>query len=567
MKNAIVGLLVVFAGVSFAQCDFDSISAGGGYPLGHSIGLKSDGTVWCWGNNAGGQLGDGTVINRFLPAQVVGPDSIGHLEDIVAIAAGGHHTLVLKADGSVWTWGNNRTGQLGDGTVTPGWATPNPLPRQVLGEDGIGFLNDVIAISAGCSHSAVLKSDGTVWAWGSNNYGQLGNGIYTDWSTPNTTPIQVIGPDSIGFLDDIVAISCGAFHTVALRSDSTVWVWGTNWAGQLGLGITSDYSTPITYPHQVVGPDSLGHINSIVQIAAADTHTALLKSDGTVWTFGYNHGGQLGNATDENSNTPVQVVGLDGIGYLTDVEKIACGGGHNLALKSDGTVWTWGLNTYGQLGDGSVDGWPVFPNPTPRQVLGLDGIGFLDNITIIAGGVDHSVVLQLDGTVLAFGSNRVGQLGDGTNDDSSVPVRVLCEDVEMDFSRGWNLVSVPTIEARHSSVFGMMIYGYDAYLYEYFTTDSLHPGKGYFVLSMSADTIEIPRTLHSYSDTLHRGWNLIGAVNIPLPASSIETDPPGLLIPPLFGWDGADYFPADTLYPGKGYWFLSSDNGRIEVGP
>jgi hypothetical protein len=137
----------------------------------------------------------------------------------------------------------------------------------------------------------------------------------------------------------------------------------------------------------------------------------------------------------------------------------------------------------------------------------------------------------------------------------------------MDFSRGWNLVSVPTIEARHSSVFGMMIYGYDAYLYEYFTTDSLHPGKGYFVLSMSADTIEIPRTLHSYSDTLHRGWNLIGAVNIPLPASSIETDPPGLLIPPLFGWDGADYFPADTLYPGKGYWFLSSDNGRIEVGP
>lgn len=566
MRRWIFVLFLLIVGLSLAQCEFDSIAAGGGAPSGHSIGLKSDGTVWCWGNNAGGQLGDGTNFNRYLPSQVVGPDSLGYLENIVAIAAGAHHSVALRADGTVWTWGNNRTGQLGDGAVTPGWATPNPIPRQVLGEGGVGFLNDVIAISAGGTHSAVLKSDGTVWAWGSNMFGQLGNGTSTDWSTPNPTPTQVIGPDSIGYLSDIVSISCGAFHTVALKSDSTVWTWGNNWAGQLGLGTTPDYTTPTTFPHQVVGPDSIGQMNNIVQIAAADTHTALLKSDGTVWTFGYNHGGQLGNGTDENSNTPVQVVGLDGIGFLTDVAKIACGGGHNLALKSDSSLWTWGLNTYGQLGDGSVDGWPVFPNPTPRQVLGLDGIGFLDDITIIAGGVEHSVVLQSDGTVLAFGSNYTGQLGDGTNIQSSIPVRVLCEDVEIAFSRGWNLVSVPTVEPQHSSVFGMMIYGYDPYLYEYFTADSLHPGKGYFVLSMAADMVELPRTLHSYSDTLFRGWNLIGAVNIPIPLSSIETDPPGLFVPSLFGWDGADYFPADTLYPGRGYWFLSLENGRIEVG-
>jgi len=102
---------------------------------------------------------------------------------------------------------------------------------------------------------------------------------------------------------------------------------------------------------------------------------------------------------------------------------------------------------------------------------------------------------------------------------------------------------------------------------EYFTADSLHPGKGYFVLSMSADTVELPRTLHSYSDTLYRGWNLIGAVDHAVSWHDVVTDPPGLIVPPLFGWDGADYFIADTLYPGRGYWLLSTENGRIEVGP
>ncbi len=184
----------------------------------HTVALKNDGTVWAWGWNDCGQLGDGTTTNRTIPVQVKG------ISDVVAIAAGMYHTVALKNDGTVWAWGVNEYGKLGDGTTNNSFT-----PVQVNG------ISNVKAIAAGAYHTVALKNDGTVWTWGYNHYGELGNGTTVD----SSTPVQVKG------ISDVKAIAAGACHTVALKNDGTVWAWGCNYDGELGNGTAVDSSTPV----------------------------------------------------------------------------------------------------------------------------------------------------------------------------------------------------------------------------------------------------------------------------------------------------------------------------------
>ncbi|ADL70068.1 S-layer domain protein [Thermoanaerobacterium thermosaccharolyticum DSM 571] len=238
----------------------------------HTVALKNDGTVWAWGWNDCGQLGDGTTTNRTIPVQVKG------ISDVVAIAAGMYHTVALKNDGTVWAWGDNEHDQLGNETTKEEY---HSTPVQVKG------ISDVKAIAAGASYTVVLKNDGTVWAWGVNEYGKLGDG-----TTNNSfTPVQVNG------ISNVKAIAAGAYHTVVLKNDGTVWTWGYNHYGELGNGTTVDSSTPV----QVKG------ISDVKAIAAGACHTVALKNDGTVWAWGCNYYGELGNGTAVDSSTPVQV--------------------------------------------------------------------------------------------------------------------------------------------------------------------------------------------------------------------------------------------------------------------
>jgi alpha-tubulin suppressor-like RCC1 family protein len=355
----------------------------------HSLALKSDGTVWAWGNNGSGQLGDGTTAQKHTPVKVLGQSGVGYLTDVKAIAAGRSHSLALKEDGTVWVWGRNGYG-IDDGT------NAQKTPVKVLGKDGVGYLTDVKAIAArGWSlHSIALKEDGTVWIITNTDF-ELVNGVIVR----RNTSVQVEG------LSNVKAITAGDGHPLVLKNDGTVWII-TDIDVELGNGATVRRNTSV----QVEG---LSNVKAIT--AGSDCgYTAMgvgsfmaLKEDGTVFAW------------KQDDSPFLRVNGKGGKVNLTDVKAIATGSYHSLALKEDGTVWAWGANWSGELGDGTDSG-----SPTPVQVKGKGGKVNLTDVKAIVAGYSHSLALKEDGTVWAWGTNRSGELGDGTDSDSPTPVQV-----------------------------------------------------------------------------------------------------------------------------------------------
>jgi hypothetical protein len=284
-------------------------------------------TLSAWGNNYFGQLGDGTYgNNRTTPAEV----SDLHGAEVEAIAGGQGHTLALKSDGTVLAWGYNRDGELGDGTNED-----SPTPVRVKDfHDPTGNLSGVEAIAAGSSHSLALKKDGTVWAWGDNFFGELGDG-----KTKTDSPKPVRASD----LKGVRAIEGGGWFSLALKNDGSVWAWGYNQDGELGHGTATNAKETKCEN-------------------TAEAGSAQVRSSCT------------------NSPTPVRVSKLGG------VQAIAAGSAHSLALKEDGTVWAWGANDQGQLGNGSKTlGGNTLGINSPAKVKDLAGV------KVIAAGLDFSL--------------------------------------------------------------------------------------------------------------------------------------------------------------------------------
>ncbi len=532
----------------------------------HTILLMQDGTIYTYGSNTHGQLGDGTTTSQDNPVQVKGVNGEGFFTDIVSVAAGENYSLAVKADGTVYAWGRNNYGQLGDGTTTSS-ATPvrvkgvggedvlegvkavytshivttsvalkedgtvftwgfngdsyalgnsyfsgnfSSLPTQVRGVGGNGYLTDIVSVSAKSAPIFALKSDGNVYGWGSRH--DQAYGRYSIAFDGN--PIQVGELEYNMFLDDVISISSFGYHVgTAVRSDGSVWYWGLIYHGNFGvmsyqvpeeLTDIQDAASVFSYGDYklIVKNDgtvwSWGHdgpfgdgnfayetewyraatptssiakvytsegsnarmmvlnsdgtvwgsgtndkgalgdggnedrltpvqalqgnepIRDVVSLSLGNDHTLALKSDGTVWAWGYNNAGRLGDGTGVNSNTAVQVADSAGTGYLTDVVAIAAGWHHSVALKNDGTVWAWGYNPVGQLGEGNQHS----AYQKPVQVKNEDGTGFLTDVKAIAAAGNHTAALKNDGTILAWGQNTHGQLGNNTTTDSGVPVHI-----------------------------------------------------------------------------------------------------------------------------------------------
>ncbi|HRG59250.1 MAG TPA: T9SS type A sorting domain-containing protein [Bacteroidia bacterium] len=358
------------------------IAVSGGQAGYHSIALKSDGTVWTWGKNTEGQLGDGTLNNSNTPVQVLG------LANVIAIAGGEYHSLALKNDGTVWAWGRNSNGQLGDSTTTN-----SSVPVQVM------YLSGITDIKGGRYFSFALKNDGTVWSWGQNADGQLGDGT----TIQRLTPVQVTG------LNQVVAIAGSAFHCLALKDDGTIRSWGRGVDGQLGDGLQTASSTPV----QVLS------IHNAVEIVSGTNYSFALTATDSIYAWGRNIYGQLGNDTSGNYYySPVPTIGLcPNIDANPTSHSIAAGWSHSLYLCNNGsTINAWGADTCGQLGNGVID---LNPHPTPNQVNGIA------NVKSIRAGYQHCLALKPDSTVWTWGSNVWGQLGDGTNITNTSPVQVL----------------------------------------------------------------------------------------------------------------------------------------------
>lgn len=311
------------------------ILSGGGK---QTLALKADASLWAWGDNGKGQLGLGED-----PAQTSTPTRLG--SGYRAMAAGYIHSLALKADGSLWSFGGNVAGQLGLGTAdytAHHTYSAHFTPTQV-GSD------TYVAVSAGQQHSLALKADGSLWAFGLNNFGQLGLGSAD--RQPHPTPAQV----GTGY----TALAAGS-HSLALKADGSLWAWGLNNKGQLGLG-TADFDahpTPAQVPQAAQG---IGYV-----AVAAGSHSLALAADGSLWAWGYNYYGQLGLGDAVHRSTPTPV----GSGYAA----VAAGNMHSLGLKTDRTLWAWGKNTKGQLGLGNTDDQyqpqPVSWSDTPTFVPG-----------------------------------------------------------------------------------------------------------------------------------------------------------------------------------------------------
>jgi alpha-tubulin suppressor-like RCC1 family protein len=329
-----------------------------------------------WGQNLFRQLGDGSAnVLSDVPVPVSG------LKFVTSVAAGGLHSLALLANGTVMAWGNNGFGQLGDGTTVT-----RSVPVEVTG------LTGVRAIAAGADHSLALLANGRVMAWGDNENGQLGDGNQTE----SEVPVEVKG------LTGVRAIAAGADHSLALLSNGTVMAWGDNESGQLGIGSTASSTTP----------KAVKGLSGVAAVAGGGEFSLALTTKGTVESWGSDESGQLGNGELEEptSKVPISVSGLSG------VSSIAAGVNHALALVSGGSVMAWGANSDGELGNGTT----TTRQDTPVAVSGLS------SVTAVSAGGQDSAALLGSGSVMAWGVNKWGTLGDGaTGNPSDLPVPVV----------------------------------------------------------------------------------------------------------------------------------------------
>lgn len=360
-------LFILTSNLLNAQCTyFTKITSGGAGNM--NIGIKNDGTLWAWGRNNSGQLGDNTTVSKFLPTQI----GVATWADI---STKGEHCLGIKTDGTLWAWGLNAFGQLGDNTVVD-----KLVPTQ------IGIATNWVSVGAGGDFSLAITADGKLWGWGNNAQGELGDNTFIAKQVPTQIGVAIWAK-----------ISCGTKHTLGIKPDGSLWAWGEGSYGRLGNGSNLNVGMPV----------QIGTATNWVSTTGGGQHSLGITGDGKLWAWGDNTYGQLGVITVQNTGIPIQ------IGTATNWVSVAGGATHSLGITSDGKAWAWGLNAFGQLGD----------NTTTDRLVPTQ-LGTATNWVSLSAGRLHSVGITSNGNHFAWGYNLFGQLGDNTTTDRLEPTQI-----------------------------------------------------------------------------------------------------------------------------------------------
>lgn len=372
-QGAIINSDVVGVTVS---CDLAWLTMSAGQY--HSAAIRSDGSLWTWGADNISQMGNG----RASSASVLAPALLGTGRNWKSISAGSTQTVATQTDGTLWGWGDGTSSQLGNG-----------LTATIYEPSKIGTDSNWSRVSAGQFHGAAIRTDGSLWTWGLHYKGLLGDGLE---GAPADRPIA-IGTNSWSFVD------AGIAHNLAIDATGALWSWGSNSSGQLGAASSTSPPSVVDVPMAVVVPN----VSSPAwkSAAAGDTHSVGIMTKGSLWTWGDNTYGQLGSgSTATMSRTPIKID--DG-----PWSSVSAGATHVLAIREDGTLWAWGGNGHGQLGEGGTC-------PQSNVPLQLADRG---PWALVTAGANHSLAIKKDGTLWSWGQNNYGQLGDGTTTDRSSP--------------------------------------------------------------------------------------------------------------------------------------------------
>jgi alpha-tubulin suppressor-like RCC1 family protein len=342
------------------------------YPeIGQQIGIPPE--LWTWGNGFQGRLGNASITDRSTPITTFAGGT-----NWKQVSAGYRHISAIKTDGTLWTWGNGTNGRLGNANTTD---VSTPITTFAGGTNWK-------QVSAGGSHTAAIKTDGTLWTWGNGTSGRLGNASTTSVSTPVTT---------FAGGTNWKQVSAGYNYTAAIKTDGTLWTWSSGIFGKLGNASTTDVSTPIT---------TFAGGTNWKQVSCGEKNTAAIKTDGTLWTWG--GGGQLGNASTTNVSTPVTTFSGG-----TNWKQVSSGGSqHTAAIKTDGTLWTWGYGGSGQLGNASIT-----DVSTPVTTF-LGGTNWKQTSV----GYNYTAAIKTDGTLWTWGNGGSGRLGNAVTTNISTPV-------------------------------------------------------------------------------------------------------------------------------------------------